>query len=223
MKRWLPKFFIIACLAFTLPLWAQNLSAECGDVLPEHPQYVVGQCTPAIQVHPAQGVVSAQSLMHKPLKAARTELDRGLQAWRKGRKEEALDHLTDAVRLDSGFVEAQIRLGAFYGDTGQPGLALYYFNRALLLEPQSSYATLGKAAALLTLNRSAESEQEARRALQLSPGLIEAHYLLGAALLMQEKMTPEATEHLKIAAPKLPQARAFLTALQARLAESQHD
>ena|SRR5215469_3275048 len=33
---------------------------------------------------------------------------------------------------------------------------------------------------------------------------------------------PIAAEHLKIAAPKLPQARAFLAALQARLAESQH-
>ena len=74
---------------------------------------------------------------------------------------------------------------------------------------------------LLTLNRPAEAKQEARRTLELSPGLIEAHYLLGAALLMQEKITPEAAEHLTIAAPKLPQARTSLAALQAQLAESQ--
>ena len=94
---------------------------------------------------------------------------------------------------------------------------------------------LAKAAVLMTLNRPAEAEQAARRALQLSPGLIEAHYLIGAALVVQEKVTPlnwltplnrlrlaEAAEHLRIAACKLPQAQPFLAAAQAQLAESQN-
>ena len=129
--------------------------------------------------------------------------------------------------MDPGFVEAHIRLGAFYDDIDQPALALEQFNGALVLEPQSSPATLAKAAVLMTLNRPAEAEQAARRALQLSPGLIEAHYLIGAALVVQEKVTPlnrlrlaEAAEHLRIAAYKLPQAQPFLAAAQARLAES---
>jgi tetratricopeptide (TPR) repeat protein len=232
--------FIVACLSLTA-VWGQNPDAECGDALPENPRYVVGQCPPSVQVHPTPGVVSAQALAHQPPRAARKELDRGLRAWRKGRKDEALQHLTDAVRLDPGFVEAHIRLGAFYDDADQPALALDHFNRALLLEPESSPATLAKAAVLMTLNRPAEAEQAARRALQLSPGLIEAHYLLGAALMVQEEVTPlngltplnrltplnglrlaEAAEHLRIAAAKLPQARPFLAAVQARLAESQH-
>jgi len=92
----------------------------------------------------------------------------------------------------------------------------------LLLDPQAPSAHFAKAVVLLTLNRPAEAKQEARRTLELSPGLIEAHYLLGAALAVQGKITSEAVEHLTIAAPKLPQARAFLAALQAQLAESQH-
>jgi tetratricopeptide (TPR) repeat protein len=229
-----PSSFIAACLSLTA-VWAQNPGAECGDALPENAYYVVGQCPPAAQVHLAPGVVSAQALAHKPPKAARKELDRGLQAWHKGRNGEALHYLTDAVRLDSGFVEAHIRLGAFYDDIDQPALALGQFNRALALEPQSSAATLAKAAVLMTLNRPAEAEQAARRALQLSPGLIEAHYLIGAALVVQEaalvvqeKVTPlnrlhlaEAAEHLRIAASKLPQAQPFLAAAQAQLAETQ--
>ncbi|HEY6343909.1 MAG TPA: hypothetical protein VIY49_20630 [Bryobacteraceae bacterium] len=58
---------------------------------------------------------------------------------------------------------------------------------------------------------------------------IQADYLLGAALLVQEKVTSlnrlrlaEAVEHLRIAASKLPQAQAFLAAVQDRLAESEH-
>lgn len=212
--------FLVACLSLTA-LWAQNPNAECGDALPEDAHYVVGQCTPAVQVHVEPGVVSAQALAHKPPKAARRELDRGLQAWRKGRNDEALEHLTDAVRLDPGFVDAYILLGAFYDDTQQPALALDRINRALFLDPQSLWATVSKGAVLLTLNRPAEAEQVARRALQLSPGLIQAHYLIGAALIVQEKDTPEAVEHLRIAAPKLPQAQAFLAAAEARLAGSQ--
>jgi tetratricopeptide (TPR) repeat protein len=191
-----PRSFIAACLSLTA-IWP--LAAQ-------------------VQVGP--GVVSAHALAHKPPKAARRELDRGLQSWHKGRNDEALEHLTDAVRLDPGFVEAHIGLGAFYDDINQPALALDHFNRALLLDPQSLWATVAKAAVLLTLNRPAEAEQVARRALQLSPGLIQAHYLVGAALVVQEKITPEAAEHLRIAAPQLPQAQPFLADVQARLAES---
>jgi tetratricopeptide (TPR) repeat protein len=122
--------------------------------------------------------------------------------------------------LDPGWVEAQCGLGAFYVDD-QPDLALEYFNRALLLEPQSSYATLGKTAVLLNLNRPTEAEQEARRTLQLSPGLPQAHFLLGVALLMQEKVTPEAATHLKMAAPKVPQARNYLAETEAALAKNE--
>jgi tetratricopeptide (TPR) repeat protein len=219
---------VVACLSLTA-VWAQNPDAEYGDARPERGHYVVGQCAPAGQVRFAPGVVSAQALAHTPPKAARRELDRGLKAWRKGRRKEALQHLTDAVRLDPGFVDAHISLGAFYDDADQSALALDHFNRASLLDPQSLWANVAKAAVLLTLNRPVEAEQAARRALQLSPGLVEAHYLLGSALMVQEKITPlnrlrltEAAEHLRIAACKLPQAQAFLAAVQARLAESQH-
>jgi tetratricopeptide (TPR) repeat protein len=211
-----PGPFIAACLSLTA-VWAQHPDAECGDALPERAEYVVGQCPPAAQVHLAPGVVSAHALAHKPPKAARKELDGGLQAWRKGRNAEALQHLTGAVRLDPGFVEAHIRLGAFYDDVHQPALALDHFNRALLLEPESLPATVAKAAVLMTLNRPAEAEQAARRALRLRPGLIEAHYLIGAALMVQQKDIPEAAEHLRIAASKFLQAQEFLAAAQARL------
>jgi tetratricopeptide (TPR) repeat protein len=107
------------------------------------------------------------------------------------------------------------------------------YNRALLLDPQSLWANVAKATILLTLNRPGEAEQAVRRALQLGPGLIEAHYLIGSALMVKEKTVQEkitslkrlrlaeAAEHLRIAACKLPQAQAFMAAVQARLAESQ--
>ena len=70
------------------------------------------------------------------------------------------------------------------------------------------------------LNRADEAEQEAP-GLQTRSGLIAAHYMLGTALLMQEKFTPEAASHLKIAANTYPRAREFLESLQKELGGSQ--
>ena len=91
----------------------------------------------------------------------------------------------------------------------------------MALEPQSAGAYAGKAFVLLMLNRADEAEQEARQAFKLDSGLIAAHYMLGTALLMQEKFTPEAASHLKIAANNDPRAREFLESLQKELGRSQ--
>jgi Flp pilus assembly protein TadD len=75
-----------------------------------------------------------------------------------------------------------------------------------------------KAAALVILGRWEEAELAARRALQLDPASIEAHYMLGIAMLQQSKITPETAAHLAIAAKEHPRARAFLAEVQADLA-----
>jgi tetratricopeptide (TPR) repeat protein len=168
-----------------------------------------------IQERPTAAVISKRALTHKPPKEARKEFDRGVQSWRKGQSNQAQHHLEEAIRLDAGFVEAQTELGALYAEAGQPALALDYFNSALALDPNSAPPNTGKASVLVMLNRPAEAEQAARRALQFDPGSIAAHYMLGTALLMQDKITPEAVTHLSVAANKYPRARAFLAEAQA--------
>jgi len=181
------------------------------------------QCDPETPPRPAvTGMISARALAHKPSRAAVKEFDRGVQAWRSGQSGPAVQHLAEAVRLDSNFVEALAELGAIYAKTGQPELALDCFTRAAVLEPNSSLFHSNRASALVILNRPEEAEQAARRALQLDSGSIPAHFILGMSLVMQEKITPEVAAHLAVAASKYPRARTYLAAVQAALAEPDH-
>ena len=189
-----------------------------GNTLPEYRDFDPGGCAPAIKERPSAGIISAHALAHKPLKAARKEFDRGVQARREGLSDEALHHYAAAVRLDSRFVEAQIELAAACAAAGQPAEALDYANRAVALDPYSAAAHSAKASALVILNRPGEAEPAARRAVQLDPGSIAAHYMLGTALVMQGKITAEAAAHLAVAAGKFPRARAFLARVQEELA-----
>jgi Flp pilus assembly protein TadD len=221
MNRWTVRICFSAGL-LCAPLRAQDRSADCAivpsfkaEIPPEDQDPCDPETPPRLR---ATGMVSARALAHKPSRAAVKEFDRGVQAWRSGQSGPAVQHLAEAVRLDSNFVDALAELGAVYGKTGQPELALDCFTRAAVLEPNSSLFHSNKASALVILNRPEEAEPAARRAVQLDPESIEANYMLGVAMAMQEKITPEVAAHLAVAARKYPGARAYLTAVQAMLA-----
>jgi len=144
-----------------------------------------------------------------------------MRASREGRWQEAERHLAEAVRVDSRFLEARIELGALHAESGEPERALDYFNGALSVEPKSAAAYAAKAGVLVMLNRPGEAEQIARQALILDPGSIASHYILGTALLMQNKLTSETASHLETAASRFPRARAYLESLQKELGRKQ--
>jgi tetratricopeptide (TPR) repeat protein len=164
------------------------------------------------------GGVSARTLAHKRSKAAVQAFSRGVRAWDKGQYNEALHLFSEAVRLDPGYTQARVNLGAVYAKTGLPEQALNQYEQALMLEPNVPVLHSNKAAALVMLSRWEEAEQSARRALQLDPESIDGHYMLGIALMKQGKITPETAAHLAIAAKKHPRARAYLAEVQAYLA-----
>jgi tetratricopeptide (TPR) repeat protein len=129
-----------------------------------------------------------------------------------------LRYFGEAVRLDPDYVEARTDLGVVYAKTGRPEEALDQYERALALEPNLPALLSNKAAALVMLSRWEEAEQAARRALQLDPKSIDADYMLGIAMVKQERITPETAAHLAIAATKYARARAYLAEVQAALA-----
>jgi tetratricopeptide (TPR) repeat protein len=165
----------------------------------------------------ATGVVSVRTLAHKSSKSARQEFSRGVQAQQKGQYNEAIRHFTEAVRLDPVYVEAEADLGMLYSITGQPEAAIEVFDRALAIEPDWALLSGVKASALVMLSRWEEAEQSARRAVKLNPLSIESRYMLGLALLMQGKITPETARSLEMAASQYPKAREHLAEVQAKL------
>jgi Tfp pilus assembly protein PilF len=232
MKKCAFGVFLISCLVFGR-LQAQSRGTDCdgtppahwldrnGNVLPEYREWDPGQCAAAASPHPSSpAAISVKSLAHKPSKEARKEYARGMQDSRRGHSDEAVQHLLEAIRLDPDFLDAQNELGVLYVRMGRADLALAYLDRALALEPNVAVLHTNKASALVTLNRPAEAEPEARRAIQLDPSSPEANYMLGVTLMMQQK-TSEAAAYLAVAAPKYPRARAFFESLQKQLGRSQ--
>jgi len=196
-----------------------NVSAEFINWDPATTQ---DGCTPAVAAPGPAAVISAQLLSHKPPKSARGEFDRGMQALRNRRNDQAVAHLAEAARLDPNFMEAEGQQGVVYAQMGQPLLALDHFERALVLDPASHVLWSNKAAVLVALSRPAEAEQASRRAVRLAPLSIEGNYLLGVALFIQGKFTREAADDLAMAAAKYPRAREILAQIQAYLAPGDH-
>jgi predicted Zn-dependent protease len=77
-------------------------------------------------------------------------------------------------------------------------------------QPNLAMLHINKAVTLVTLGRWEEAEQTARRILQLDSESIDGHYVLGVAMLRQQKITPETEAHLAIATKKYARARPYL-------------
>ena len=185
--------------AIVLALWLSPLGAQAIEAL-------------------RASAISARRLSHQPARGAHREFDRGVRAADSGHGAEALQHFRAAVGSDPEYLEAQAYLGRLYLLQGEAVLGLEHIERALSIEPASDVLQSNRAAALIMLRRLGEAEQAARRAVQLAPASIAAHYMLGLALLQQNRATEETAEQLKIAARKYPDVLPGLAWVRERLA-----
>jgi len=164
------------------------------------------------------GVVSIRQLAHKPPKAAVKEFEQGVRNLRAKQSAEAMQHFRAALLRDPNYAEANAHVAELYLQVGEPSLALPHLNRALATYPNSQLLQSNKAWALLSLKRPEEAEQAARRAVDLAPGFVTAHYLLAVALLQQSRATPETVKHLEIAIGEHPELREGLAWARERIA-----
>jgi tetratricopeptide (TPR) repeat protein len=218
---WLTVTAALLCM----PLHAQNEEPECNRAPSFNPEYrLPGEthCVSEFPRRPSVGLISARSLAHQPSKAARKEVGWAFDAHRKGREDQEIHHLEEAVRLDPNYLEALAELGADYAMANRPGEALESYDRALGLDPNWAMLHSNKAAALVMLSRFAEAERTARKALQLDSSLVQAHYMLGFAMLMQGEITPEAAEHLAVASARYDRAKGALRQVESELARTKN-
>ena len=115
----------------------------------------------------AQGAISFRHYVHQPAKKARQYFAKAIKAVESSNESEAFGHLTEAVRVDPEYFEAQAQLGMLYLENERHEEALPHLERALAIDSSSQIVQGLCAWALLRLGKFVEAETAAKRALQL--------------------------------------------------------
>ena len=128
----------------------------------------------------------------------RATIERNPSAWmahgnlgatlRRTDPEEALLHLTTAVRLKPDLVEAQYNLATVLQEMGRLDEAVVQYRKTIQLAPDHARAYCNLGNTLRQLGRREEAERSYAEAIRLAPGLALAHSGLGRLLQMEGRL-----------------------------------
>lgn len=145
--------------------------------------------------------------------AARKEWTRFQQSLNAGNLQESVKHLSKAVQIDPRIAAAHQNLGACYVRLNEYEKAVSEFQAASKLDKHMIQPVLGLAGAYLVLRRFADAEAASRHAVDMEPENSMGRYLLGKALSLQDKDTPEAEKLLRESCVQFPDAHLALAHL----------
>jgi Flp pilus assembly protein TadD len=155
-------------------------------------------------------VVSVRSLQHQVDKRARKLEDRGMREYSRHHYEEALPLFREAAMIDPASTNLQNNLGVVYSALGDDKGAEQAFELALKADPYSAVSMSNLAAAAFNTNQYELAEVTARRALHMSPLLVEARVTLAFAEIAQGRWTDEARNFLEENRARVPEAQTLL-------------
>jgi predicted Zn-dependent protease len=155
----------------------------------------------------ATGTISVERLLHPIPEKAMREFVRSQRDIERGDIHSSIRHLSKAIAIAPGFMEAYNNLGNGYVALKQYEDGIQQFQTAQHLDSSAPFPHVNLSFALFMLKRYPESEAEARIALRLSPHLAKAHYMLGMSLSVRGADGVEAVEHLNASATEFPKAR----------------
>ncbi len=169
---------------------------------------------------PDSGMVSTSRLLHPIPPKAYKEFCRSQKVFQAGDIRSSMQHLERAIQIDPGYMEAHNNLGVRYMSLEQYEKALIEFQKTIVLDPESAKGHLNLSLALSILRRYPEAEVAARRAVHLESNSIQASYVLGQILTVQEKDTVETLGYLRRAVDRYPKAHLMLARVLARQGKS---
>ena len=136
----------------------------------------------------------------------------GIELAARGRKDDAIRHYREAVRIRPDWADAHYNLGTALEDSGLHEEALREFNLALRLRPDHVRAHYNLAVFLVTQGRTDSAIAHFQQVVRLDPSIVDAHYNL-AGLLLERGRVPEAIEQYEAVLrlrPEDAEARAHL-------------
>lgn len=131
---------------------------------------------------------------------------------RQGRRQEAIDHYREALRIRPYDPEAHNNLGLLLAVTGEFDASLAELRRAIEIAPQYAKAYFNLGRVLARQGDLDAAVENLEKALKLDPGEAEIHLALGTVLTRMDR-SPEAGEQFKQAVrlkPDLAEAHAAL-------------
>lgn len=162
-------------------------------------------------------MISLRRLEHKVPRAAMGKFNKAGKLHKKGKTEEALLLLKEALELDPDYYDALATYGAVHLLRQQYATAIEYLEKAYAMDPNDALVAANLATAHLLAKGFAEAEGIARATLRQHPGDARTRYLLAVSLLQQNRGHHEAEAHLAQAAKEIPEAQAVLVRLRTQV------
>jgi Flp pilus assembly protein TadD len=159
---------------------------------------------PVVKADSRSATISIQQLQHKVPKAGAKEYRKGREAFKKGDKEAAKQHLQKAVEIDPEFADAHNDLGVVLENLGQHNTSVEQFQEAVKLAPGHREATANLSIALYELKRYHEACTTARQALKIAPDLLYVRYVLAICLIEERRDGKEVLEVLEGSMRQIP-------------------
>jgi len=168
------------------------------------------------QRRPESALVSMAELAHKVSGKALKEARAADKALKKKDFPSLVSHLERVVEFDPEFIPARRNLSLAYLKTLQFEKALDSFQKLAALDPHAPMPYSGLSVTYYDLNRFADSEAAARRALEIDNFYELGHFLLGTTLAAQNKDHQQALRHLAQAIKRFPAAYVTSAGILAR-------
>ncbi len=121
-----------------------------------------------------------------------------------GKKEEALAHNYQTVRINPNYLDAYNAIGLLLTEENKPDQAIPYFAKALQVRPDFMAAHCNLGRTMIAMGDIAGAVAKFRELVQKLPNEPEAYYLLGSALAQQGNLV-EAVAHLNKALQMNPE------------------
>jgi Flp pilus assembly protein TadD len=151
-------------------------------------------------------IVPIEQLAHRIPPTAAREYRASAKALENGKLDASIAHCQKALAADPDNASAHNDLGVLYLNDGQTANAHSEFHQAATLQPRMTMAYVNESFALLALDRPADAESSARKALEIASNDRRANLLLGWSLTAQFRYSKEALAALQLAARDYPEA-----------------